>query len=264
MRPGWNPGRRNRHVGTKVHGHGQDNRLEIPLQGWMDSRSFFERLRHPVKLERQVGEHTLKFLVEPARQGFFYPCSVDDVCRVLSGCPAEYLAEISMVVFRQSTRKQWTLRPAWGRAVFWFKFDHKPGTAVVIEASSLAPIHWKASLGTDERLELERLRADGHRIETLRRGVVIHPSPDSLRNTVLYRTLMHEVGHLIDGARYSGEEWALKTKRVKEDFAHRFAQESFELLKSRGLVPFAPILDPISMEKEGLDRAWFVADPQLL
>ncbi|KAF0814961.1 hypothetical protein IGB42_00037 [Andreprevotia sp. IGB-42] len=30
MRAGWNPTRRNRHIGTGAQGHGQDNKLVIP------------------------------------------------------------------------------------------------------------------------------------------------------------------------------------------------------------------------------------------
>lgn len=61
MRPGWNPVRRNRNVGTKAHGHGQDNRMEIPERA-EDERLFFERLQRPVTLTRCVGEREFGLL----------------------------------------------------------------------------------------------------------------------------------------------------------------------------------------------------------
>ncbi|CAN7504086.1 hypothetical protein LJR118_003525 [Acidovorax sp. LjRoot118] len=39
MRPGWNPVRRNRNIGTPAQGHGEDNRLTIPES--RHDRSFF-------------------------------------------------------------------------------------------------------------------------------------------------------------------------------------------------------------------------------
>lgn len=115
MRPGWNPGRRNRNVGTKAHGHGQDNRMKIPEQGG-DERVFFERLRHPVTLTRRIGDRDIRFVVEPASASYFYPCTVEDACRVL--CAIEpFVRTLDMVVFRHPTQKQRLMQPVWGRFV---------------------------------------------------------------------------------------------------------------------------------------------------
>lgn len=235
--------------------------MKIP-QGGRDGKAFFERLRDPVVLDRQVGERTMRFVVEPTQPGFIYPCTVDDACRVLGACPAEFLQGVPLVVFRQPSRKQRVLNPVWGRAVFWFDFGRDGGSAVVIEAQCFKPIRWGPLLSLEERLELNRLSADGHRVERVRRGYEIHMTPESLRNTVLYRTLLHEIGHHVDFDLSSAEEWAGKTKKTKEDLAHRFASNGLELLKSQGLAPFAPLLDAAAMSRDGLDVAWFVAEPQ--
>jgi hypothetical protein len=41
QRPGWNPVRRNRNVGTAKQGRGRDNRMVIP-SNWHDSRTFWQ------------------------------------------------------------------------------------------------------------------------------------------------------------------------------------------------------------------------------
>ena len=52
-RPGWNPSRRNRNIGTAKSGHGQNNRLVIPAR-WSDDRVFWEKLRDPIAVERRT------------------------------------------------------------------------------------------------------------------------------------------------------------------------------------------------------------------
>ena len=49
--------------------------------------------------------------------------------------------------------------------------------------------------------ELARLRADGHTAQRTRRHWLVTPSPDALRCTLLWRTLLHELGHIADHAR---------------------------------------------------------------
>ncbi len=55
-RPGWNPTRRNRNLGTAKAGHGLDNRLVIPASR-NDPRRYWERLRDPVSVA--VGAFTI-------------------------------------------------------------------------------------------------------------------------------------------------------------------------------------------------------------
>jgi hypothetical protein len=256
MRPGWNPTRRNRNVGTKAHGHGEDNRLVIP-ESRHDDKWFPERLGTPVAIRRRVGEHEMRFLVEPPRPGWFYPCTVDDACRVLAALPAPDLATFDMVVMRQSTRKQRALNPAWGLAIFSFDVFGHDGTAIVIEAQNLEPLAWEFSLTPERARELDRLRGDGHDVRRGRRRFEIQVSPKSLRNTVLYRTLLHEVGHHVDRRRHSTTQWDAIPSTQKEDFAHRHASSALGRLRSLGVVPFAPLFDIDDLQRCGLKPEWF-------
>lgn len=256
MRPGWNPARRNRNVGTKAHGHGANNRLTIP-ESWHESKCYYEKLDSYTVVHRTVGTHKLRFLVEPTRPDWFYPCTVDDVCAVLSRCSAEVLCAFDFMVMRQPTRKQRILCPVWGRAIFSFDIDQYSGSAIIIEAQDLSPIRWTSSIEPAEARELERLREDGHDVHSTRRGTEIRVRPDSLRNTVLYRTLLHELGHHMDHQRCAVDEWSSKTQAAKEDYAHRYALELKAFLWAQGVLPFAPIMDDESLLEDGLKREWF-------
>ncbi len=255
MRPGWNPTRRNRHAGTKAHGN--DNRLTIP-ESWHDARCYFERLDSCVKLKRDVAGHPIQFLVEPTRPGWFYPCTVDDLCSLLAGVPADDLKAVDLIVLRQPTRKQALLSPVWGRAIFWFETVGFSGPAIVLEAQSGKPYRWARRVHPESARELERLRTDGHGIQRSTRGVTVRPTPTSLRHTVLYRTLLHELGHHVDFRRSTQAEWESKTSSTKEDFAHRYATEKLRLLADSRAVPFSPVLDLAAMKRDQLKPEWFL------
>ena len=257
QRTGWNPGRRNRHVGTKAHGHGADNRLVIP-DGTRGQLDFTEQLRGAVQVYRPVRLRDLTFWVEPPSKGFFHPCTVDDIAQLLNGLPADTLNALGVVVLRQPTRKQCVLRPVWGRAVFAWRPPQGVDTpAVVLDAQSLMPLRWPRSLGMEDVQELNRLRADGHDVQPDRRGWRIAVTPQSLRATMLNRTVLHELGHLLDRQRHSSGSWASKPPREREDFAHRHAAREWARLNEQAWAPFAPIADEAQMQSEGLNPAWF-------
>lgn len=255
-RPGWNPGRRNRHVGTPAHGHGEDNRLTVP-ESRHDSRRFYEQLGAFVPVRMRIGAREIAVLVEPTRPGWFHPATVDDVHSVLAGVPADDLETIDLVVMRQPTRKQRILRPVWGRAVFHFDVDAFDGSAIVLEAQTVEPFTWSLSLTPEDARELDRLAADGHRIVRGRRRYEISPTQESLRNTVLFRTLLHELGHHVDFRDCDLEEWRTRTPSRKEDFAHRYAATTLARLRSEGTCPFPPRIDTNGMEGLGLEAGWF-------
>lgn len=271
MRPGWNPTRRNRNIGTAKQGHGQDNRLVIP-QGWPDDRVFWEVLRDPVAVSRTVGGSSLTFLVEPPRADSFHACTIDDICSVLSFVLPEHLNGIDLIVLRQPTRKQELLRPVWGRLAYYAAAGRYSGTAIYLEAQSGRPVKWSTSLTPDDQAELERLRADGHIITKEKRGYRIDNTLQSIRATQLHRTLLHELGHYVDwlesvvkpnrkledvAARDRiVQAYKAKPHRMKEDFAHRYAGEAVKRVPRLA----APHVDVNGMKAEGLDPAWFQAD----
>lgn len=256
MRPGWNPIRRNKHVGTKANGHGSNNKLVIP-ESWHESKRFYECLKSYVLVTRAVGNRDLHFFVEPTKQNWFYPCTIDDICAILAHCPLDDISVFDFIVLRQPTRKQHILSPVWGRAIFSFDISSYSGTAIILEAQSLAPIIWGSSIRTEFSREIDRLRADGHEVCRTRRDIKIHVTPNSLRNTLLYRTLLHEIGHHIDYKRWSESEWCNRTRTEKEDYAYRYADKIFQTLQRKGIVPFKPIFSLQSFEKDRLSLDWF-------
>ncbi|MFZ6679203.1 hypothetical protein [Undibacterium sp. Tian12W] len=254
MHRAWNPTRRNKNIGTKSQGHGNDNRMVVP-EAW--GEIFYEKLTTHVLVRRDIAGREMRFFVEPTRSDCFYACSIDDICRVLAHCPAEALSAFDFIVLRQPTRKQRILRPCWGRAIFSFEISKQPGAAIVIEAHNLAGYTWPKSLSQESQRELARLQQDGHVITRTRRGYSISSDTQAMRNTILYRTLLHETGHHIDYKRSTDEGWDGKTSSTKEDYAHRFAGELYARLEQQAVVPFAPILDEAAMARDGLDLAWF-------
>jgi len=105
MRPGWNPVRRNRNMGTARRGHGENNQMVIP-ESWHRSQRFWENLGACVAVRRLIGAKIQVFLVEPPQVNWFYPCSIDDMAKLLAHFPAEDLLSFDFIVLRQPTRKQ--------------------------------------------------------------------------------------------------------------------------------------------------------------
>ncbi len=254
MHRAWNPTRRNKNIGTKAHGHGNDNRMVVP-EAW--GEIFYEKLTTHVLVRRDIAGREMRFYVEPARADCFYACSVDDICKLLAHCPTEFLSSFDFIVLRQPTRKQRILRPVWGRAIFSFDISQQRGAAIVIEAHNLAGYLWPKSLSQESLRELARLQQDGHCITRTRRAYAISSDANAMRNTILYRTLLHEMGHHVDYRRSTEDEWAGKTKATKEDYAHRFAAQLYAKLEQQGVLPFPPMLDVAAMEKDGLEFSWF-------
>lgn len=228
-------------------------------ESWHTFKRFYERLADHVVVKRKAGARELPFVVQPTRPGWFYPCTVDDAYAVLSHLPPQDLGAFDLIVMRQPTRKQRVLSPVWGRAVFAVDVGGYGGSAIVIEAQTLAPWRWPASLSPERVRELDRLRDDGHEVQKAKRGFEIHSTRDSLRATVLYRTLLHEVGHHVDARRCSDDEWSSRTAASKEDFAHRYAAERLAELKRLSVAPFDPIWDVAGMAELQLQlqREWF-------
>ncbi|SFG18507.1 hypothetical protein SAMN05518865_109102 [Duganella sp. CF458] len=251
MRPGWKPTRRNRNAGTKANGLGRDNNFDIPFYS-NRSTAFFEQLANPVIVRRRAGARELLFIIEPVRAGFAYPCTIDDIVAVLTQLPAAHQALVDYIVLRQPTRKQEVHSPAWGRAIWNFEGKGLNGPAIILESRSLLPYRWGKHIDPERARELARLRDDGHEIVGTRRGFEFRPTPASLRNTVLFRTLLHELGHHVDYWLRTDDGYYLRTLAAREDFAHRYASEAQGRLQR-----FAPIVDPGRMRAEDLQPAWF-------
>jgi hypothetical protein len=200
-------------------------------------------------IEHELPNASLTFLCEQPRPGCSYGCSTKDIAHLLAHVPARDLEGLEIVAFRQPTRKQRTLSSVWGRLFYYADFEALDGPAIVIEAADLdRPLRWSRKLSLEGLAELDRLRGDGHRIDEDRRGYTIHLCEGSVRQSILYRTLLHELGHWVD--------WLTKVERPldgdvdrffarpaseREAFAHAYAGRIAEGLRREGVIPFPPL-----------------------
>jgi hypothetical protein len=70
-----------------------------------------EHLVEPCFVELEVSGRERTFIVERTRDDVAHPCTVDDVAGVLSMVDATHIDGLSIVLFRQPTRKQEVLNP---------------------------------------------------------------------------------------------------------------------------------------------------------
>ncbi len=262
MKPGWRPERRNCKIGTSSAGFKHRNRLAIPRyygasDDGGDARYFHSRINPDITEVRCVPGSPLfpiAFLYENPRPGCAYGCGIDDVFHLLSHLPDEDRYMMDMNVFRQPTRKQANLSSVWGRAIYCTEIAGHVGAAIILEAYELGkPIRWSRSQDPEDAAEFERLSRDyGHEIVADKRGYTITPNEQSVRNTLLYRTLLHEVGHLVHYTRdvlskpddLIDEAWDAyfaQASSEHEVFAHRYAKEMAAKLRSEGIIPFEPL-----------------------
>lgn len=237
-RPGRNPTRRNRNIGTSKSGHGNNNRFRIPDY----DKVYFERLGSHTVFNIEAQNKRVTLIVEHPRRGVFHACTPGDLQQMLSLLPSSDWDGIEYLVLRQPKRKEELLQPVWGRMVFSFDYQKHSGPAIVLEAVDWnKPLSWGRHLVPDDQAELQRLREDGFTFVERKRGFVLHPSMESVRNVQLFRTLLHEIGHWID-YRTRGEDSYWREHAEREAYAHRYAQALSCKLRSEGLIPFPRVL----------------------
>ena len=246
----WRPERRNRNIGTAAAGYSQSNDMRIP-ESWLDRsgrRTFYcERLDGFQKEEITVPGARLVLLYQPLPTGFTYGCTPAEVANVLDRVAGAVPALPAVVAFRLPTRKQRHLNPVWGRFLYLARIGRHEGPAIVLEAQQLgAPLRWSKQLSPQDRAEFERLVSDGHLVTETKRHFEARLTEGAIRNTILYRTLLHELGHLAD---YHEKVLDPRTKidpdqdralalyfaRVaaeREAFAHAFAERLQPLVRA--------------------------------
>lgn len=259
MRSTYNPSRKNRNIGTAKQGHGQDNSLVIPWRS--DGQYWLEHLSSFKIEERTIGEMNVSFIVEENALGCVHSCSISDVARILEAVPSSDWAGLRTFVFRQPTRKQLTLNPVWGRLLYDSELKSAKRQLVargpVIYLDAIVPnetIKWSTSLGPEETYELERLKADGHIVSRKGAKHHINVTVASARNTQLYRTLLHEIGHWFDWLSKVEEpaqagfdrdtlevHYFARPKSEREAFAHRYADDLRKKLEVSGVIPLSEI-----------------------
>lgn len=267
------PTRRNRNIGTAKSGYSQNNKLVVP-ERWADTKIFWERLTDPVICPFSVYGHEMTMLVEPPRAGSVHASTPQDIFRVLRLIPDEHLQEIKLIVLRQPKRKEEILKPVWGRFAYYADLGKYSGPGIYLESVQVgATINWGAKLSPFNQKELDALRNDGHRVEKVKRGYDVHTSPNTVRNTQLFRTLPHEIGHSVDyltnslnpqseaeneaDQDYIDKAYWAKPSLDKEEFANRYAREFYEKQLEAGSLPFPRLFNEQVLKDMGLNPDWF-------
>lgn len=260
-KPGFNAVRRNRNIGTSAQGHGQNNRHIIPSICNV-GRVWGEQLNPYTLVEREVRGQQLRFFIERNNSSCSHHCSVDDVCNILNALPVTDWVAIKCYIFRQSTQTQRKLKPAWGRIFYYAELGMAGGKTiytgpiVILEAQiTNLKLKWKKSLTIDDMNELDRLRQDGHEVETTSRYHIISSNSDSIRAIQLYRTLLHEIGHWVNFTQKVEEpnvrpnanfgelldDYFRRSSSEREAFAHHYADEVMAKLLADKIIPFSKI-----------------------
>lgn len=254
----YTPSRRNRNIGTAKQGHGQNNRMRIP-ESWHDSRIFYEKLRCPVRIKRTIGTKELIFLVEEPLTDYRHSCTVDDICRMLGYIPANDWSMLDIIVLRQPTRKQKILSNVWGRLSYYYETDTCSGVAIVLESQPCDNVmKCSKSLCPDDQKEIERLSRDGHEIRFEKKHITIRSTLAACRNTQLFKTLPHEIGHychyrqINDDRRYKSIPL-----NEKEAAANRYADKLASILRTNQEIPFDRLVDPQALKRDNLAFEWF-------
>jgi hypothetical protein len=206
------------------------------------------------RIDKVINGHLFTFIVEETRSSSVHACSVSDVEYMISHIPASDYGELKLIVFRQPKRKEEIISPVWGRMIYAYGFENELFPAVILEAVDYkSKIRWSKSLTPDNQAEFERLKADGHRFIADKRSYTARLDINSVRNTQLYRTLLHEFGHYVhylEVVERPGneeehiDEWIKRHDAFlkipvaeKERFAHRYASLLSAKLKEQGRIP---------------------------
>ena len=268
------PRRRNRNQGTAARGHGADNRMVVPdrwATHWLD-------LLDPDRiLEVQVGGRALQVWVERTRPNTAHPCTPSEIAEVLGLLPRHHVFGdddvdgLAGVVLRQPTRKQGHLSPAWGRMVYFANVPDLEGPCIYLDARKVPTVQrWSRGLDVAAQEELARLETEADDVSGDARHHVLTFGAEAIRRVVLYRTLLHEVGHLVDyqekvdrpyseGGDFESldDRYFARPSSEREAFAHRYAAEWLPRIESGLTLEFAKEREPARLRAQGLDPADF-------
>lgn len=213
------PIKRNRNIGTKKSGLRKQSKFNIP---WQNNKPFYENMKNPRQYQRVIKGKTYYFIVEELNQNYIYTCSIDEISNVLSFVPADDLEGLNLIILRQPKEKEEILDPCWGRLQYDFEFKGVPQPAIILEAINLnRDIKMKkAGISPFFQRELSRLQIEENEITYDKRTLTIKKTRESAKNTQLYRTLLHEIGHYV---------YFIKGKNIdnyeeKEAFANNYAE----------------------------------------
>lgn len=217
---------------------------------------YYERLSPSDVSAYRLGQREVTVFYEKPKKGFSFGCTPEDVVHLLSLIPGVDVRLIDIIVFRQPTRKQARLSSVWGRLLHFARIRKSVGSAIYLEAQEVGlNIRWPKKLSLVDQAELDRLRLDGHKFSECKRYFTTKLTEQAIRNTLLYRTLLHELGHwvqyerdilnessaLSDDPDVSYQLYFAQPNQQRESFAHRYADEMRKKLQNLGVIPFESI-----------------------
>ncbi len=217
---------------------------------------FYERMEPAYFAQEDIGGFDVKVFYEMPNDGFTYGCSPPDVVKVLNAVAPNVPTLPDMIAFRQPTRKQRQLKPVWGRLLYFADFGAHDGSAIILEAQEMgATLSQSKQMSPEDRAELDRLRADGHVFNKTKRSFEALLSAQTVRATILFRTLLHELGHWIQycddvlnattaldpDQDVASDLYFSKPGSEREVYAHRFADRLAARLRTSGTIPFEPL-----------------------
>lgn len=268
---GYDATRRNRNIGTAKSGLGKNNKFRVP-DAWVEEESYWERLEKAVSLELQVHGRKFPFLVESVHKDFYHAVTPAEAERVLNLFPQDHIADLDFMVLRQQKTKERALEPKWGCFLAYSTTGKYIGKSIhLCSQEKHGVLKWRKSLTPEWQAELRRLEQDGHVRIPDPRVHRLQTSLEACRNTQLYHTLAHEVGHHVDamdnferpGARdletwkFLFDRYYSRPSREREEYAHRYAREFHERQIEAGNLPIPRLLDFEKYEGLGLRPEWF-------
>jgi hypothetical protein len=247
-----NPTRRNRNIGTAKQGRGKNNKLTIP-QPCGVLKSFYERLVNYRKEKININGHDFIFILEQTRTNSAHACSVADIETKVKHIPRRDYGDLKFIVLRQPKRKEEMLSPVWGRLIYSYEFEDEYAPAIILDAVDLTQkLKWPVKLSLEGQKELQRLQDDGHLFESNGKNHIAPLELNVVRNTQLYRTLLHEFGHYVHYLEFverpvseNEADWQKRDdaffkipKAEKEQYAHNYADQLRTELTKNNIIPF--------------------------
>ncbi|HWD88900.1 MAG TPA: hypothetical protein VG367_12280 [Mucilaginibacter sp.] len=179
-----------------------------------------------------------------------------DIEKIIENIPPSDYGSLRLIVLRQPKKKEAIISPVWGRLIYSYEFENDYYPAIIIEAIDYSKkFYWNKSQSPEDQKEFERLKKDGHRFVENKKEFVSTFEIENVRNTQLYRTLLHEFGHyvqyleVVETQNEDYETWKknfemyLKIpKTEKEKYANKYADGLFEKFQTEKLIPFDIIL----------------------
>ncbi len=247
-----NPIRRNKNIGTKNQGFKSQNKFDIPFS-YQDSKMFYERLGKTSKIIREINGQKMTFIVEQTRKNCCHACTIEDIETILKNISNMYYEGLNTFIFRQPKVKEEIFSPVWGRLIYLYELEKENLPVIILEAANYSkPIIWDRKLSIENQKEFRRLQEDGYDIEENKKKYEIKLTINNVRNTQLYRTFLHELGHYFHFITTNFDIYENIPKLEKEVFANNFADKMKLNLEVQNIIPFERMLNQDSLLKDGL------------